>query len=514
MDPYSIQHSSVKSVGLAQETLKSVTETNQVTNKIIQLVKANSFPIIFGTSMICLGTLATYKYYTSLNKTTERFIASCEGLENAEGIQNRIDDFLTLNWHKLDLPESCNNEQNRFFLREKLKTIINEHHQTLAEKQRIATNIMNNFTDFLSTFVTRIERDLTDDQNFRQLFEIIGIAQIISIQILGKETHNRGSNPLCITIQLNNGTNIVYKPRAVRSEKLICSSQDSIFQQYNLPTYRVYDKEGQNYGYCEYLYNNEEENTFETIEELSDFYIELGKIEKIAREIGLSDLHLENIIVHNRRPYLIDTEVVGLPNQVAMFQTHLFTFEEGVLQPADSGALASSPLSKNHVWFGEQITQYLEEDVQTELVENLIDSGVTASVIHALGDDFRDFIISIANQTHQEIVNFDIADIQHVYELRNHRNRIVLADTRDLVGIIKHNPGPARTDFINAVTQGITDWGFIVDEVELEHSLEQFDRDLLNNDVPIFYHHPGNGLIYYGAHIIAYAPAIAPVEDG
>jgi len=279
---------------------------------------------------------------------------------------------------------------------------------------------------------------------------------------------------------------------------LICGTEDSLFHQLELSTYRVYDKADQGYGYCEYLLNIEEENTFNSVADLAALYVEFGKIEKVARSIGLSDLHYDNIIMRHGHPHLIDVEVVSLPTDQEPYETHLFGEER-------PGALATTRDSKNHIWLGvEAIEEFGSGAEYIEgLAEDLHEMGMTGSVLHNSG--LTDLIQVLANQTHATVTDFDLGDIGEVRaQLGVLNNRIVLVSTPDLSAFIRQAPATARENFSEALTQGLEAWGFTIDDENWVAVLDKFEEDLRNNDVPLFYHNAQNGEVFYGEHRIGH----------
>lgn len=453
--------------------------------------------VVLGATL-AVGYLA-YQYYNSLDKSIDRLVAKAADLPENQ-CKQEIATFVQQNWPKFGLPDFCNNAKNRKFIETKLDGIIRRHpNQTIELRQEIAKNAVNNFCTFISTSLTRVNSDLTGDQDFRALFNIARQPNVTGVEILGEETHKKGSNPLCIAITIEGEQRIVYKPRSVRAEQLVCGADDSLFHQLELPTYRVYNKAGQDYGYCEYLPNLQAENTFNSIEELRDLYVEFGKIEKVARAIGLSDLHYDNIIMKDGRPHLIDAEVVALPTHQNPYETHLFGQER-------PGALATTPESKNHIWLGaEAIAEFGDEaEYVVELTEDLHETGMTGPVLHNSG--LTDLIQGLATQEHLAVVNFDLGDLSETRaQLGAMNNRIVLVSTENLSAFIRKDPATARENFSEALTEGLGAWGFQVDEESWDAVLNKFEEDLKNNDVPLFYHNAENSEVFYGEYRIGYS---------
>ncbi|NGX61859.1 MAG: hypothetical protein K940chlam9_01348, partial [Chlamydiae bacterium] len=474
--------------------------------KIIKVFASHKEILFLSIGALALGSWLVYKDYSSLSRSIERLVKNGNKLEVGER-EEVVNSFLDQNWNKLGLPIQCNNENNKKYIRSKLMLILAERLPSVSlqgkkeeiidpsqeEKKEIIERMLNNFSEYISHSYSRILSDLEKDDELKTLFDIRNNTKIVKIEILGDESHNKGKNPLCIGISLGNGKRLVYKPRSTLPEKLICGSEDSYFYHLRLPTYRVYDKTNENYGYCEFLVNSEKENTFDTIEKLKNLYIEFGKIEKAARAIGLGDIHKENVIISEGRPYLIDTEVVLLP-EIEEYQTDLFALNDG-------GARSSSPECKNHIWLDASLNNDQKNLDEATFKNLLIHDGICDRVVNAIG--FRSFLESIEQLTHKEIENFEIEGEQDVHgRLQDLKNRIVLVSTDSLSALIREKIGTAKNNFINDVGKGLEHWGFEVNEDALQQSLAKFEEDLLNHDVPIFYHVPSKGTVYYGEYVI------------
>ncbi len=194
-------------------------------------------------------------------KPVAKLVINCSNM-NEVSCRTKIADFVETYWLNYGLPACCNNDKNKRFLLEKLFLIIRDHsEQSIALRQEIAKNVIENFVNFISEAFKRVDADLKTNE-FKQLFGVAENDQLIAFEIIGEETHNKGHSPMSIAINFSENLRVVYKPRSVISEYLICNNHDSLFKKLNLDTYKILDK-GE-YGYCEYLYNKEECNTFET----------------------------------------------------------------------------------------------------------------------------------------------------------------------------------------------------------------------------------------------------------
>jgi hypothetical protein len=185
------------------------------------------------------------------------------------------------------------------------------------------------------------------------------LEKLINIKSSGSDTHKKGKQVLFLTFQFVGGGAglLVYKPSDVEMDyRLVgnttryqldsCQSLTELINGYmdnrlGLPTYRILPRNPgsaliedehthilpiyNSYGYIEFLSHQPKADEtgqpvdFTLAELLSDwvtdnpedikkFYKQLGGSMAIISVFSLCDLHNDNIIVHNKQPYLIDLE--------------------------------------------------------------------------------------------------------------------------------------------------------------------------------------------------------------
>jgi len=304
--------------------------------------------------------------------------------------------------------------------------------------------------------------------------------------MLGEETHNRGQVPLLV--ELKSGKKIVYKPRSMRAEELVCGHQDSLFIRLDQDcfTYRIYDKE--THGYSEYLENIEEENRFETAEEIHQFLSRYCTLEKYARALGLADLHQENLLVSKKAPLIIDGEVV-VPKEAPVFET-------GLLSGLTAGYLFTSE-TKNRIWFGEEPLSQLDKSDVERIRQNDFGAIDTLTFLSNLE------VMSSLEYKEDGLTQKEIEEIDKTSELlASQKHRIVIINTADLKECIKDPLDRSQETFMEQLEEGARGWGFALDMSKREQILECFCKDVKNNDIPIFYFQRITNRLYYQGILI------------
>lgn len=424
----------------------------------------------------------------ALEKSVEDLIRACTKPNNAN---TAIQNFINANWKSLELPDCSNNLDNQQFLARKIAAVLLSHARSPEIKKKILLNIFSNTKEYLSRAASCIESDLLDNLEFRKAFDIPIGSKLSHLQILGMESHNKGKNPLYVEFtHKDQKIKIVFKPRSMIAEQLISSTEDSLFKQLDLPTYQVYNKD--NYGYSEWLENKREENTFSSKDEIADYLKLFCKFDTLFSHLQISDLHFENVIV-KKKPYFIDLEAQS-PIPVEKLNTGLFH--------EDAGGLYFNAQTKNRIWPEKGL---VSDDAYEELERPDFDMVHSKTIFDELG--LLDEIIYPAIE--EKAINRNllsqkergaIASVNTQLKLRPHR--IIFLQTFMLLFCIKFEIKDGFKQFLDGIMFSLKDWGYDT-TFDIEKLKEQFTKDVMNNDVPIFYYLPPEndsspGKIYYG----------------
>ncbi len=322
---------------------------------------------------------------------------------------------------------------------------------------------------------------------------------IAEIRPLGDETHHGGKIPLRIV--LASGRSIVYKPRSMVPEKLICDSNEGILRHEEFGTYNVVcrtDASG-DYGYSGFVQNIQEENTVSTREELEQYVQKMCLLEEVSSRLGLSDLHYMNIITDHRNPCIIDAEVFLNPPGT----------ESGIMDEGN-GALhvfdlmrGTDPkfVGKNKIWFHPSLTLGKQSDFRFGMSKiDLAEIEIDVEQIKAT--------TQLSKETEEAIV-------QARGSLQELNGRFVLADTQEFTsvqGLLDHR-NLKRVDIFIESIRGWVNGGqrFTFNEDAVALIREVAERDIRNHDVPAFQYDSNRDVILYHAVVIGVQKASSSI---
>lgn len=383
------------------------------------------------------------------------------------------------------------NEEMAVFLTNKLILIIRR--ETSSEGMaEIIDVVLRNFPAFISTAQARINTDIQNGT--LGYLDIDQDDKIIKILPLGAETHNQGKIPLRIIF--HGGKSIVYKPRSMLPEQLICDQKNGILAQENFGTYRVVgcvDGFGEDYGYSDFLENIPEKNTASTHEEVSEYIRKLCILEKISTILGLSDLHYMNIITDHLEPKIIDAEVfLSFPHT----QSGLFNKVDGAAVIFDYG-LGKVPglVGKNRIWFAPTLTAGIDCN---------FDHRMTTENLAKIGIDIDEIMkrVELRDETRK-------ASYCALHVLQKYKGRFVLEGTAALISI-QNVIDPQNIDtfeyFLKSIERLLEEQGFLLHERSIETLLNGALIDARNNDIPIFYYHSETKALFYHGVVIGTRP--------
>jgi hypothetical protein len=203
---------------------------------------------------------------------------------------------------------NCNN-----YLFKKLSNITDNQRIDPEDQEIIILQVQDDFTELIKEVIKRVTKDKA------LLQEHLGIPQshtLVLVECLGDESHNHGK--IALKLKFNDSKSIgyksiVYKPRSLLAEHVLCNKTNSVFQMANLGTYTTIDLG--KYGYQEYLENNKKENTMTPLE-LDNYMKDIATTEKICKQLRISDLHCENVVTCKKKMCLIDLEVYLVPTEI------------------------------------------------------------------------------------------------------------------------------------------------------------------------------------------------------
>lgn len=427
-------------------------------------------------------SLGLIKKPLNLEETLDRL---CEKTKSSDPISTNeeISSFVKEIWGKLNLPSYFDNSHNHAFLTKKITRIFLDHDQSAEVKKEITQNVLENFKTYLVEASILIESDIQEDKELRNNLALNPSYKITNIQILGDETHNKGKTPLAVELSLNGkkiDKKIVFKPRSMITESRLCGNTTSAFAAVGLHTYSVHDKK--THGYSAYLENIPDENTFDSIKGLEHYLDLFNLMDKVMQFFGISDLHQENVVTAKKQPHIIDTEVLApLTDE---------TYNSGLVTGMTAGFLFAHD-TPNRIYLSSTITPFIEKDEQLEGEFDVMRPLTLLRKIGVLN------VFTKTNYAKRPLIKEEVATLENIKkELDSHFHRIILADTIELTMLIKQSPEKAFANFEHTLAKGLKQWKFSL-QYNLEALQTRFEKDLKNNDVPVFYYKPITGEVFY-----------------
>lgn len=384
-------------------------------------------------------------------------------------------------------PEGANPKLKQF-LADKIKKIV-DGEASPQSKVEMVNRVIQNFGHEISTARARLGSDISAGR-----LEYLGIARgdkIATIHPLGDETHYGGKGPLKIIFE--SGKTIVYKPRSMMPEKLLCDEREGLLRHEGFGTYKVVcreDSSGDAYGYSEFVQNIPDRNRVNTKEELGEYVRKMCVLDALSKELGLSDLHYKNIITSDLNPCIIDAEVFMNPPHI----------KSGVLD-ASTGSLYHFDImqgqvkgfkGENKIWIDPKITEKSEHDFTY---------GMSEEALASIGIDVAEIRdnVTLSTNTRQALPEVREA-------LGGEPGRFVLKETPHL-STMQYNLDHRDEKSIRIFVESVRDWvnderGFQFQEESVPGIIEGVKRDALNHDVPAFHYDSQRNVILYHGTVI------------
>jgi hypothetical protein len=387
-------------------------------------------------------------------------------------------------------------------LSEKILDVVNMEEALKSSKIIMIENILSNFVSFINQIKNRVERDI--NQGNLRYFNITEDDTLVEMLAVGKETHCKGKIPFKLIF--GSGEEIIYKPRSMLPELLLCDEDRGLLNTFGFGTYKVLDLEDEFsrpdsfYSYCDVLKNTQDNNTIANNEELKGYYKKLCVLEKIAQRLRISDLHYLNMITSNKSPYLIDVEVFLIPN-FDHVGSGIFSSKDGAAYWFDcSGGSDPSFRGLNRLWFTDRYQQEISGNENAVQLSYMI----TDEQLKIADINVKNLLENI--DMFQESDSEYETRIQEIHETLEHtRGRVVLLNTSYLNNITSRID-PAQEEGILYLVEAIQEevemlqLTFHVDN--LEQIKKQICLDCFNRDIPVFYYNSFEHHLYYSDVLI------------
>ncbi|GAB5411994.1 MAG: hypothetical protein ChlgKO_11080 [Chlamydiales bacterium] len=340
-------------------------------------------------------------------------------------------------------------------------------------KKEILVNVFENFNKLIDVAHCRLKTDV--ESGVLTGLGVNKAEEVVKITPLGLETHNRGKIPLKITF--SNGIEIVYKPRSMLPERLICDPENGALSSENFGVYKIIDLQdvnGEAYGYSEFLKNLESENVVYCKKDLVKYIEKFCILNKLSMILGITDLHFLNIITMFLEPFIVDAEAFSNPPNT---ETLIFDKVSGPLHLFEWPGGQEELMGSNKFWIDKEFAKEFDIDFS---------NGVTYEGLQKIGIDLEKMKeeVCLSEKTLQAI-----EQVKGV--LSQHNGRFILANTREFSGQLE-NVDPNNPDMVRIFAEEIKrfvvnkDFVFMCNDEEL--LLEYLKQDVSNNDVPMFHY--------------------------
>lgn len=177
---------------------------------------------------------------------------------------------------------------------------------------QLINKVISDYECFIRGFFSDFEKNKADIE--RHLFDSRKITEISKVYATAFTGYNQGR--FTLIVNTNAGT-FVYKKHDCRSDVWFHNFLQKFFngQVYSPKCWADSDK----CGFCEFIKKHNP-----TKEEISDYFINLGKVTSISCAMGLSDLHSGNVIPLGSVPAIIDIEMLFQPLNLNSVDEYLY----------------------------------------------------------------------------------------------------------------------------------------------------------------------------------------------
>lgn len=378
--------------------------------------------------------------------------------------------------------------------------------------------LLNILVDSRVKFFNIVLNNLSKDINEIEEFIIKDKVKYIDDIILGEgDTHSEGQSVVKVKFDKKN---LIYKPRNISIEKkfydfIECINKESNGEIGNLNKVNSILKD--TYSYCEFI----EYESANTIDEVNEYYYNLGQLLCLLYVLNGTDIHNENIIARGKIPYLIDLEAlfhsqvfindnvydedfksllnhnsitvldIGLlPRKIVKTIEH----EDYSLEIGGIGADKSkiSPFKAMNLKVDENgklnvIKEFAFSKInQNNPIKDFNEVNVE-EITSKLQDGFK--VVYLWIYEHKEYVKRLVEEL-----FKGEKTRVILRPTYAYGKLLNISKEP---HFLNSyVHRKVLFSKLALDKSSYLNIVKSEINQLLNNDIPIFYHYTDSGYLY------------------
>lgn len=346
---------------------------------------------------------------------------------------------------------------------------------------QLLTNVITCRISDITSNLREVQANINQDkQEIQQFFfpDYQGKLEDFNVEFPIGETHNKGKSVCFVTFHTHPPLKVVYKPRSLEIDALHADKNNGLFKILNtfagkelLPTHRILNKN--THGYTEFLSSTSQDQTLTLIEMINYYHI-IGRTQAFAQVFGLRDLHRDNTLVHQQKPFLIDLEVAF--NIDALSGTHPTELYSAVIY-------------------------------NTESTQNIVALNIDGQVVF-MEEHFHKF-----NQLYEECIHAGFEEMKNLIgQYKEELKKFVDNLPDDL--LVRYVPVSTSSLKIiigmNQLTEQANDLAFVLNQgLKKQHikMLKEVDQettkpDIMHHDVPILYQGLG-GDYHYQHELIA-----------
>lgn len=365
---------------------------------------------------------------------------------------------------------------------------------TLARILTVRTfNLLNYFSEILK----RINQD---HQEISVLLDNSGMLHLEDIDLSTGDSHNKGRS-VCI-LKFKEGK-VVYKPKNLKINYEIdkfCEWITKKFNLYNLKFPKGIYKD--DYSYIEFIEFSRCENT----QSISEFYTRYGYLVGLTYILGITDIHVENIIARDAYPVIVDIET-SFQNKISIEDQSIYykiyaqlesdsikcscllprSINIGLSEEIDLGALNGKEKKMKEKFTGP--VGINTDNFHYDKVHEFMSPGGD-NIPHYIDgteinyNDYLHFVLKGFVDFMEVIKNNKKSIISAMNKIDNHKIRVLIKGTEKYASILRYANHPNYNKemkyrerlFMNMWAYPYFDKRPIISEV----------NDLLFNDIPIF----------------------------
>lgn len=323
-------------------------------------------------------------------------------------------------------------------------------------------------------------------------------SEITAIDLLTQSDKHRGQQSLLMTF--NDGSKWVYKPRDLKTEVLFARfiQHLDLPDPYNLKPTTVLARE--NYGWMKF----EPHFPCENLQKVRDYFSRAGVLLAVTDTLNFTDGHFENLIASGPYPVLIDGETL-FQNYHAQALANKTVLSTGLIQKAapnqkrkvHHSAFQAKQKETYHILYPHVLHERTDE-MQVEFHgyrEGILDNLPYIGEKYFLAQDFKECFLNGLKQGYQAIqknAKSILEDSLWWEMLAQTKARTLMHHTVNyayLLCRIQQPDGGQSQEFAQAL---------IEDKLPDTPYLSYETQDLLQGNIPYFYHFPNEKTLYDG----------------